>query len=95
MDNPTSVTAVFRTVLFVLDNWLKDWRSLPDPLKMTYKQLTLVFLPTPSRGSRRLLEQNPETSQRLPLSGFCDAICFAATLRDRFQPLLIPTQSSN
>ncbi|MCC5656244.1 transposase [Nostoc sp. XA010] len=30
-----------------------------------------------------------------PLSGFCDAICFAATLRDRFGPLLIPTQSSN
>jgi transposase len=29
------------------------------------------------------------------LSGLCDAICFAATLRDRFQPLLIPTQSSN
>ena len=30
-----------------------------------------------------------------PLSDFCDVICFAATLRDRFQPLLIPTQSSN
>ncbi|WP_348239890.1 hypothetical protein [Funiculus sociatus] len=34
---------------------------------MTYKHLTLVFLPTPSRGSRRLLEQNPETSRASPL----------------------------
>ncbi|MBD1892237.1 hypothetical protein [Coleofasciculus sp. FACHB-SPT9] len=71
-------------------------RSLPDPLKMTYKHLTLVFLPTPSRGSRRLLEQNPETSRASPLyqvSAMRSLI--AATLRDRFQPLLIPTQSSN
>ncbi|MBW4577025.1 MAG: hypothetical protein KME08_17260 [Aphanothece sp. CMT-3BRIN-NPC111] len=36
--------------------------------------LVLVFLPTPSRGSCRLREQNPETSQRLPSIRFlrCD-----------------------
>ncbi|MBD1890248.1 hypothetical protein [Coleofasciculus sp. FACHB-SPT9] len=53
-------------------------------------------MPTPARGSRRLLEQNPETSRASPLyqvSAMRSLI--AATLRDRFQPLLIPTQSSN
>jgi hypothetical protein len=57
---------------------------------MTYKRLDHNhLLTTLSVGSRGLLEQNPETSQRLPLSGFCDAIGFAATRSDRFQPLLI------
>ncbi len=54
--------------------------------------LLLVVFSTAEARSDQVIRKLLNVS---PLSDFCDAICFAATLRDRFQPLLIPTQSSN